>query len=77
MCETEQLRDAVFLHRHGYGSSIMDYMRMNYAVQPEDGVDMSDRYPGLALMIHWLLSGDTVIFPDWRLKKFRKNCLFG
>ena len=68
LCETEQLRDAVFLHRHGYGSSIMDYMRMNYAVQPEDGVDMSDRIPR---------SGDTVIFPDWRLKKFRKNCLFG
>ena len=24
LCETEQLRDAVFLHRHGYGSSITD-----------------------------------------------------
>ena len=57
MCETEQLRDAVFLHRHGYGSSIMDYMRMNYAVQPEDGVDMSDRIPRIgaydSLAIEW------------------------
>lgn len=57
LCETEQLRDAVFLHRHGYGSSIMDYMRMNYAVQPEDGVDMSDRIPRIgaydSLAIEW------------------------
>ena len=77
LCETEQLRDAVFLHRHGYGSSIMDYMRMNYAVQPEDGVDMSDRIPRIGAYDSLAIEWGYRYFPgSWRLKRFRKNCLF-
>lgn len=41
----KQLRDQDFLHLHGYGASIMDYMRFNYAVQPEDEVDPAELIP--------------------------------
>ncbi len=34
----EQLRDPEFVAKNGVASSIMDYARFNYVMQPEDGV---------------------------------------
>ena len=42
---TEQLRDSALMARLSHGSSIMDYMRLNYAAMPEDGISMVDRVP--------------------------------
>lgn len=39
----EQLRDNDFLNQHGIGSSIMDYVRCNYALRPEDKVELKNR----------------------------------
>lgn len=39
---TASLRDKEFLRNNGHGASIMDYMRFNYAVQPEDDVSLDD-----------------------------------
>lgn len=41
----EQIRDRDFVHQNGYGASIMDYMRFNYAAQPEDGMNPEDLIP--------------------------------
>ncbi len=42
---TDCLRDGEFLRKNGHGASIMDYMRFNYAVQPEDNVLLDDLIP--------------------------------
>lgn len=45
--ETAQLRDAELMHREASGTSIMDYLRLNHAAQPEDGVAAGDLIPRL------------------------------
>ena len=42
----EQLRDPAFVAKNGVASSIMDYARFNYVIQPEDGVSPIDYVPG-------------------------------
>lgn len=42
----EQLRDPDFVAKNGVASSIMDYARFNYVMQPEDGVSPIDYMPG-------------------------------
>lgn len=44
----EQLRDAEHLFRYSHGSSIMDYMRLNYVAQPQDSISFSLRVPRVA-----------------------------
>lgn len=45
--ETDQLRDAELMHREASGTSIMDYLRLNHAAQPEDGIAAEDLIPRL------------------------------
>jgi len=42
----DQLRDPEFVAKNGVASSIMDYARFNYVIQPEDGVSPIDYAPG-------------------------------
>jgi len=42
----EQLRDPAFVAKNGVASSIMDYARFNYVMQPEDGVSPIDYVTG-------------------------------
>lgn len=42
----EQLRDPEFVAKYGVASSVMDYARFNYVMQPEDGVSPIDYIPG-------------------------------
>lgn len=42
----EQLRDPEFVAKFGVASSVMDYARFNYVIQPEDGVSPIDYVPG-------------------------------
>ena len=42
----DQLRDPEFVAKNGVASSIMDYARFNYVLQPEDGVSPIDYVPG-------------------------------
>ena len=43
--DVKELRNPAVMARFSHGSSIMDYMRLNYAVQPEDGISLTDRVP--------------------------------
>ena len=45
--ETDQLRDAALMHRQATSTSIMDYVRLNHAAQPEDGIKAEDLVPRL------------------------------
>lgn len=54
---TEELRDRELMKRWHHGTSIMDYMRLNYAAQPEDSIPLDDRIPVLGpydtLALEW------------------------
>lgn len=39
------VRNKDYVKKHGHGPSIMDYMRFNYAAQPEDGIAPEDLIP--------------------------------
>lgn len=39
------IRNKDYVKKHGHGPSVMDYMRFNYAAQPEDGIDPDDLIP--------------------------------
>lgn len=55
--ETDELRNPETMKRWHHGTSIMDYMRLNYAAQPEDSLPLTERIPVLGpydtLAIEW------------------------
>lgn len=44
-CSLDEIRNRDFVKKYGHGPSIMDYMRFNYAAQPEDNIDPDDLIP--------------------------------
>lgn len=60
----EQLRDAAFVHSHGHGASIMDYMRFNYAAQPDDGISPGDLIPRIGPYDRFAVAWGYRILPD-------------
>jgi Met-zincin/Domain of unknown function (DUF5117)/Domain of unknown function (DUF5118) len=41
----DSVRSATWVHRMGHTPSLMDYARLNYVAQPEDGIDPADLVP--------------------------------
>lgn len=61
---TAQLRDRALMRQTGHGSSIMDYMRLNYAVQPEDGFEPLERIPGVGIYDRAAIAWGYRVFPS-------------
>lgn len=59
----EQLRDNDFLNQHGIGSSIMDYVRCNYALRPEDKVELKNRRIRVGEYDKWAIEWGYRLFP--------------
>ena len=68
----DQLRDNDFLSQYSIGSSIMDYVRCNYALRPQE----TGGYVS-ANMISGLLNGATVYFRVKMLLKEKRTGPFG
>lgn len=55
--DTHELKDSALMEKYRHGSSIMDYMRLNYAADREDGLSVSNRIPKIgaydSLAIEW------------------------
>lgn len=68
-----QLRDNEFLNKYGITSSIMDYVRCNFAIRPEDNVDFKNRIAHIGqydrLAIEWAYR----IFPGETPEEQQKN----
>lgn len=58
-----QLRDNDFLSENGITSSIMDYVRFNYALRPEDKVDLNNRPASIGEYDKWAIEWAYRIFP--------------
>ena len=60
---TDNLRDNEYLSRHGIGSSIMDYVRFNYALRPGDKVKLANRRIQIGAYDRWAIEWGYRIFP--------------
>ena len=69
----EQLRDNEFLNRNGIGTSIMDYVRCNYALRPGDKVDLKNRRVRIGKYDRWAIEWGYRIFPGKDAKEREKN----
>ena len=61
----ENLRDNDYLDKHGMGSSIMDYVRFNYALRPGDHVALRNRRIQLGEYDRWAI--------EWGYREFEGN----
>lgn len=62
MASIDQLRDNDYLNKHGLGTSIMDYVRFNYALRPGDNVDLRNRRIQLGEYDRWAI--------EWGYREF-------
>lgn len=69
----EQLRDNEFLNRNGIGTSIMDYVRCNYALRPGDKVDLKNRRVRIGKYDRWAIEWGYRIFPGKDAREREKN----
>jgi len=59
---TDQLRDPEFLAANGHTTSIMDYSRFNFVVQPEDNVPQNLLFPRISHYDYWAI--------EWGYRRF-------
>lgn len=59
---TEQLRNPEFLRANGHTTSIMDYSRFNFVVQPGDNIPTDLLYPRLSHYDYWAI--------EWGYRRF-------
>lgn len=59
----EQLRNADFLQSNGHTTSIMDYTRLNYVVQPEDHIAPELLLPRIGVYDEWAVEWGYRLFP--------------
>lgn len=69
----DELRDNDFLSRHGMGSSIMDYMRCNYALRPGDRTDLRNRIARIGEYDRWAIEYGYRIFPGKTEEEQERN----
>lgn len=69
----EQLRDNDFLNQHGIGSSIMDYVRCNYALRPQDKVSLKNRRIRVGDYDKWAIEWGYRVFPGKSLTERSQN----
>ncbi len=64
MVPVDSLRSATYLQKHGHATSIMDYTRFNYVVQPEDNIAPELQYPRIQNYDTWAIEWGYRRFPD-------------
>lgn len=69
----DQLRDEAFLKQHGITTSIMDYVRCNYALRPSDHVTLPNRRARLGEYDCWAIASGYRIFPGNTAAERQKN----
>ncbi|WP_286334582.1 zinc-dependent metalloprotease [Bacteroides caecimuris] len=69
----DQLRDNDFLSQYSIGSSIMDYVRCNYALRPQDKVDLKNRRIRVGEYDKWAIEWGYRIFPGKDASEREKN----
>ena len=71
----DEIRDREFVKKHGHGSSVMDYMRFNYAAQPEDNIDPEDLIPRIGEYDEFAIDWGYRYFPRFKTVKEEEKYL--
>ncbi len=69
----EMLRNKEFIEKNGHTSSIMDYARFNYVVQPEDNI--TDLFPRIGDYDKWAIKWGYSYFKDAKSEEEEKALL--
>ena len=73
--DLEDIRDKDYVHEHSHGPSIMDYMRFNYAAQPEDGIAVEDLVPRIGDYDRFAIEWGYRYFPQFKDAKEEQKYL--
>ena len=73
--DLEDIRNKDYVHKHSHGPSIMDYMRFNYAAQPEDGIAVEDLVPRIGDYDRFAIEWGYRYFPQFKTAKEEQKYL--
>lgn len=71
----KEIRDRDFVRENGHGASIMDYMRFNYVVQPEDRFESEDLFPRIGCYDDFAIEWGYRYFRDEKTPEEISNAL--
>lgn len=71
----KDIRNKDYVKVHSHGPSIMDYMRFNYAAQPEDGIAIHDLIPRIGDYDRFAIEWGYRYFPQLKSAKEEKEYL--
>ena len=69
------IRNKDYVKKHGHGPSVMDYMRFNYAAQPEDGIAPEDLIPRIGDYDEYAIEWGYRYFPQFNDAKEEQSYL--
>ena len=73
--DLEDIRNKDYVRQHSHGPSIMDYMRFNYAAQPEDGIAVEDLVPRIGDYDRFAIEWGYRYFPQFKNAKEEQEYL--
>jgi hypothetical protein len=62
----DSIRNRDFVRKHSFGPSVMDYMRFNYAAQPEDKMTPADLLPVIGVYDDYAIEWGYRYFPEFK-----------
>ena len=73
--DLKNIRNKDYVHKYSHGPSIMDYMRFNYAAQPEDGIAVEDLVPRIGDYDRFAIEWGYRYFPQFKDAKEEQKYL--
>lgn len=64
--DVDSVRKRSFVAKHGFGASIMDYLRFNYVAQPEDGFAPNELLPEIGIYDDFAIEWGYKNFPQYK-----------
>lgn len=64
--DVDSVRKRSFVKQHGFGASIMDYLRFNYVAQPEDGFTAEELLPKIGLYDDFAIEWGYKYLPQYK-----------
>lgn len=64
--DVDSVRKRSFVAKHGFGASIMDYLRFNYVAQPEDGFTAEELLPKIGIYDEYAIEWGYKYFPQYK-----------
>ncbi|WP_343532801.1 zinc-dependent metalloprotease [Pedobacter sp.] len=64
--DVDSVRKRSFVAKHGFGASIMDYLRFNYVAQPEDGFTAEELLPKIGIYDEYAIEWGYKYFSQYK-----------